>query len=153
MKKKRKAKTIVRLHLLALPTTWLGSKAFSTLATKSAITFCRRLTRKTRLLLSEPKQPFFLSLFLGRKSNHAIRNDSWADQGGGGKLDNPHASQWTVHDLHGSLPQPIDRERERDRERARKKGTEKAEMWFNLLLRTLKGVPLRSPVRFTATHQ
>lgn len=88
MKKKRKAKTIVRLHLLALPTTWLGSKAFSTLATKSAITFCRRLTRKSRVLLSEPKQPFFFSLFLGRKSNHAIRNDSWADQGDGGS--------WTI---------------------------------------------------------
>lgn len=40
-----------------------------------------------------PKKPFFHTLFLGRKSNHAIRHDSWADQGGGGKLDNPHASQ------------------------------------------------------------
>lgn len=77
----------------AAAATWLGRKASSALATKSATTFCRRLTRKTGSL-SEPKT--FLSLFLGRKSNHAIRNDSWADQGEGrvGKeLDNPYASQ------------------------------------------------------------
>lgn len=38
----------------AAAATWLGRKASSALATKSATTFCRRLTRKTGSL-SEPK--------------------------------------------------------------------------------------------------
>lgn len=96
MKKKRKA-TIVLLHLLLL-LLLVGAQSFFCIGHKVGYNLLQKV---------DPKNGFFkwtknLSLFLGRKSNHAIRNDSWADQGEGrvGKeLNNPYASQWTVHDL------------------------------------------------------
>lgn len=72
--------------------TWLGRKASSALATKSATTFCRRLTRKTGSL-SEPKTFLY---FWGENQIMQFAMIVGLTRGKGrvGKeLDNPYASQ------------------------------------------------------------
>lgn len=76
----------------AAAATWLGRKASSALATKSATTFCRRLTRKTGSL-SEPKTFLY---FWGENQIMQFAMIVGLTRGKGrvGKeLDNPYASQ------------------------------------------------------------
>lgn len=109
MKKKAKSNNSC-VAPAAAATTWLGRKASSALATKSATTFCRRLTPKTGSL-SEPKTFLY---FWGENQIMQFAMIVGLTRGKEGW-----GLSWTVrmqaNEPYTTYPAPLDRERGRAR--------------------------------------